>query len=111
MNRLGLGALVTLLIGVVAGVAIGANIKPVGAPVLNQALQGVAQTKSDTTVFVATRGIHVGDGTACDVTVRFQGDNASTFVALQNLQPGSDHPYSIVQLRAATTCTAITLLY
>lgn len=110
MNRYLLAALFAV-VGAAAGIAATTAVRPVGAPMLNQALQGVSQTKSDTTVFTPTRGIHVSDGSACDVSVRFVGDNATTFTTLQNLQPGSDHPYSIIQLRAATTCTAIVLLY
>lgn len=79
-------------------------------PTQNQARQGVALTKSDSTVIAATKGIHVGDGTACDVAVLLAGDSVA--VTLQNVQPGSDHPYSIVKLMSTnTTCTSITALY
>lgn len=99
------------LLGSGVAYAVTAIVAPTGQPVLNQARQGVLLVKSNTTTFLPTRGIHIGDGTACDVTVRFVGDNASTFTALENMQPGSDHPYSIIQLGSATTCTAVEALY
>ena len=107
-----LAAGVWVLIGVVVGIAATTAVPPIGTPVLNQARQGVAVTKNDTTVFTPTRGVYIGDGTACDIAVRFVGDNATTFTTLQNVQPGAAYPFSIIMLRSTnTSCAAVSLLY
>ena len=79
-------------------------------PQQNQARDFGVLTKSDTTVLSPpTKGIHIGDAAACNITV--VGSNGTTAVELANQQPGSDHPYSIKQLMAATTCTNVVALY
>ena len=109
---IGLLAIAVWSLIVAIGIAATTAVPPVGAPVLNQARQGVAVTKSDTAVFTPTRGVYIGDGTACDIAVRFVGDNATTFTVLQNVQPGGAYPFSIIMLRStSTSCAAVSLLY
>ena len=99
-----------LLGGIAVAIAQTAVVPPVGQPVLNQARQGRLLTKSDTTFIQPTRGVHIGDASACDIAVIFVGDSAA--VTLANLQSGSDHPYAINKLMSTnTTCTAVTALY
>lgn len=108
-NRLG-GLLVGLAIGASVAVAQTSIVPPSGQSVLNQARQGRLLTASDTTFIQATRGVHIGDASACNIAVVFNGDSAA--VTLANVQSGSDHPYSIVKLMSTnTTCTSVTALY
>lgn len=97
-------ALAVLLLVAVPALA---QAPPAGAPVLNQAGTARVLTPNDTTNFTPTRGLHIGDGTACDVSVIFTGDTDP--VTLPNMQPGLSYPYSIKRLRATgTTCTSVT---
>lgn len=88
-----------------------AQMPPDGQPVLDQAVSIVALAANDTATFLPTRGLHVGDGSACDIKVTFANDSAA--VVLTNLQPGGAYPYSIKQFYATggTSCTAILALY
>jgi len=83
---------------------------PSGQAVFNQARSARALTKSDTTVFTATRGLFIGDAAACNIAVRFIQDSAA--VTLTNVQAGANLPYSIIQLMSAgTSCTTVFAFY
>jgi len=85
-------------------------VSPQGQPVMNQALNASALTKSDTTVFTRTRGVYIGDAAACNIAVLFSGSAAA--VTLANVQPGRYYPFSIIKLMSTnTTCAAVTVLY
>lgn len=88
-----------------------AQLPPSGQPVLDQTLSTIPLAASDSTTFPPTRGLHVGDGSVCDIKVTFAND--SDAVVLSNLQPGGAYPYSIKQFYATggTSCTAISALY
>ncbi len=99
-----------LIGGVAVAVAQTAIVPPVGQPVLNQARQARALTKSDTAPVQATRGLFIGDAAACNIAVIFNGDSAA--VTLANVQPGATLPFSIRMLMSTnTTCAAVTAFY
>lgn len=99
------GALLAL--GVGAAWAVG---PPSGQPVLNQALEARALTKSDSTTFNQTRGVFIGDAAACNIAVLFANDSSA--VTLTNVQSGQAYPFSIKKLMStSTTCTAVIALY
>jgi hypothetical protein len=110
-------ALLILAIGMVVGGAIawsaGGPKTPSGQPVTNQALSagtGVWTPSDSLNLPAFTRGIHVGDVSACSVAVIFQADSAA--VTMASVQPGFDYAWSIWRIMATnTTCTAITPLY
>ena len=83
---------------------------PSGQLTLNQSNNVVALTKSDTTVLVPTKGLQIGDGSACNITVVGAAPGA-TAAQLANVQSGQILPLSIVKLTAATTCTTVSALY
>ena len=111
-HRLG-GLFVGLALGVSLTVAFAqtAVVPPAGQATLNQARQARLLTASDTTVLpAATRGVHIGDTSPCDIAVVLFGDSAA--VTLASVQPGSDHPYSIIKLMSTnTTCNSVVALY
>lgn len=87
-----------------------AQLPPSGQSVLNQGYQARRLTKSDTTAVPVTRGIFIGDGTACDVALLFNGDTSP--VTFPNVQSGAIYPFSIIKLMSAnTTCTVVNALY
>lgn len=69
--------------------------------------KAVAITKSDSTVFAATRGLYVG--VTGDLVVLFAGDTAT--VTLKNVAAGVTHPWSVTKVMAATTATDIVGIY
>jgi hypothetical protein len=85
---------------------------PSGQAVLNQGRSADLLTPSDSTTITVTRGLHIGDAAACNISVVFSGDSLTTgAVTLPNLQPGMSYPYSIKRLRSTgTTCTHVTAL-
>jgi hypothetical protein len=85
---------------------------PSGQQVLNQGRSAVLLTPGDTTTITVTRGLHIGDAAACNISVVFANDSLTTgAVTLPNVQPGLSYPYSIKRLRATgTTCTHVTAL-
>jgi hypothetical protein len=85
-------------------------VKPSGTPMLDQGVYGSPITKDDTAIFPATRGFHVGDAASCNMSVVF-ALRPDLVVSINNVQPGQSYPYSITQLKAATTCTGIVGLW
>ena len=69
--------------------------------------KAVSITKSDSTVFAATRGLYVG--VTGDLVVLFAGDTAT--VTLKNVAAGVTHPWSVTKVMAATTATDIVGIY
>jgi len=106
-----------LALVVMAGAGVGvlhAQQRPAGDASLNQAISARVVTKSDATVLIPTRGLYVGDATACTLSLVFQADNttgAGVAVTFANVQPGSVLPFQVAKVMAATTCTAVTALY
>jgi len=87
-----------------------AQAPPAGVATFNQALQARLLTKSDSTVFPVTRGLFIGDATACNIAVRFKGDTAA--VTFTNVQSGALLPFSVTKLMSTnTTCAAVVALY
>jgi len=109
MTRLSLISVVVSL-GLIAPAFAAGPTKPVGNPTLNQVIYGLPLTKDDTATFPPTRGLHIGDGTACNLSVVF-ASNPGVVVAIGSVQPGLSYPYSIVQLKAATTCSSVVGLW
>lgn len=97
-----------VLLILLAGPAL-AQTQPAGQATLNQAIQSASLTKGST-VFAPTRGIYIGDATACDIAVKFRNDTNA--VTLTNVQPGAAYPFQIVNLASSgTTCTTVIALY
>lgn len=87
-----------------------AQTVPSGQPVLNQGFQARAVTPSDSATITATRGLFIGDASACNIAVRFNGDSAT--VTLTNVQAGQILPFSVIQvLSTGTTCSAAFAIY
>ena len=84
--------------------------KPIGQPTLNQSQFGLSLTKDDVATFPPTRGLHIGDASACNLSVVFS-TNPGVAVSINSVQPGQPYPYSIIQLKAATTCTDVVGLW
>jgi hypothetical protein len=85
---------------------------PGGQPTLNQASQFVADTPSDTTILVPTRGLFIGNSTACNIAVVGAQGISPSAVTLSNVNAGQILPFSVVKVMATnTTCTGIVLLY
>jgi hypothetical protein len=106
-------ALVLFLAGTGIGIA---QQPPSGALTLNQVLQFRAVTPSDTTILKPTRGLQIGNATACNIEVVGAGDYTGVAgtgaVTLLNVQPGQFLPVSVVQvMNALTTCTNTFALY
>jgi hypothetical protein len=100
-------ALITLLLLPSAALA---QTVPQGALSLNQASQFRALTKSDTATFPPTRGLHIGDASACNVAVIGAQDTAA--VTFNNVQSGQILPFSVTKLMSTnTTCATVTGLW
>jgi hypothetical protein len=84
---------------------------PGGQPVFNQALSARAVTPSNTVNLASiTRGIFIGDATACDVALIFQRDTAA--VTFTNVQSGAIYPFSVYRVMSTgTTCVTVVALY
>jgi len=83
---------------------------PSGQPTLNQARSALALTKSDSTALPQTRGIYIGDATACAVALLFVGDTAA--VTFSSAQPGTAYPFAITKLMSTnTTCADVVGLW
>ncbi len=83
-----------------------AQSTPQGTGTLNQAVQARALTKSDSTTYQPTRGLFIGDATACNIAVILKNDTAA--VTLLNVQSGALLPFAIKQLMSTnTSCTAV----
>ena len=109
MKYLGIGAF--LVLAWAASVALAAQlIPPSGQHVLNQAVNARALTKSDSTIFLVTRGLFIGDAAACNIAVLFNADASP--VTLTNVQSGALLPFQVVKLMSAnTTCATVFALY
>jgi hypothetical protein len=82
---------------------------PYGTRTINQVSQFRALTPGSGTL-IATKGLYVGDATACDIAVR--GAQDSSAVTLHNVQSGAIYPFSVNQLLVSgTTCTSVFGLY
>ena len=100
---------VLLALVVVCGTAL-AQAPPQGTAVFNQAIGARALTKSDSTVLRITRGIFIGDATACNVALILKGDTAA--VTFTNVQSGAILPFSVTKLMSTgTTCASVIALY
>ena len=87
-----------------------AQLPPSGGAVLNQGLAARLLTKSDTAYVMKTRGLFIGDATACNIALVFNADTAP--VTFLNVQSGAVYPFQIVKLMSAsTTCTSVVALY
>lgn len=87
-----------------------AQMPPSGQAVLNQAVAARLLTKSDTTKVLVTRGIFIGDATACNVAIVMNQDTAA--VTFTNVQSGAVYPYQIIMLMSTnTTCATVIALY
>ena len=85
-------------------------VPPQGSQVYNQATIGRLLTKSNSVRITPTKGIYIGDATACDAAVLFAGDTVA--VTLSNLASGQAYPFSIQKLMStSTTCTVVIALY
>lgn len=86
---------------------------PSGQAVQNQAVNAVLLTKSDTTIFTQTKGVYVGDASACNIAVVFsQAPPPGSAVTLTNIQTGIPMPLSITKLMSTnTTCATVFALY
>ena len=83
---------------------------PSGQPVFNQALAARLLTPSDTTILTTTRGLYIGDATACNVAVRMVQDSSA--VTFTNVPSGTLLPFSVVQVMASnTSCATVVGLY
>jgi hypothetical protein len=90
--------------------AVLAQNPPYGTRTINQVSQLRALTPNNSTVFVATKGLYIGDATACNIAVK--GAQDASAVTLLNVQSGAVYPFSIKQLlSSATTCTSVFGLY
>ena len=99
-----------VLCGVAGAVLAASPSRPGGQPTLNQGIFGLSLTKDDNAIFAPTRGLHIGDASACNLSVVFTS-NPGVAVSIDSVQPGQSYPYSIVQLKAATTCTDVVGLW
>lgn len=92
-----------------------AQTKPNGEATLNQGISARAVTKSDSTILPGTRGLYIGDATACAVAVVLQADNATgagVAVTFSNVQPGSFLPLQVAKVMSTnTSCTSVVALY
>jgi hypothetical protein len=68
-------------------------------------------TPSDTVALASTtRGLFIGDATACNVALIFQRDNAA--VTFLNVQSGAILPFSVNYVMSTnTTCVTVIALY
>jgi hypothetical protein len=84
---------------------------PGGQPVYNQALSARAVTASDTVALASTtRGLFIGDATACNLAVQFVRDSVA--VTLTNVQSGALLPFSVIRVMfTGTTCVTVFALY
>jgi hypothetical protein len=107
MKRAALG----LVLGLLSSAAFGQQLlSPSGQPVLNQGVNARALTKSDSTIFLVTRGVFIGDATACNIAVLFVAD--ANPVTLTNVQSGQTYPFQIIKLMSTgTTCATVFALY
>jgi hypothetical protein len=88
-----------------------AQTPPIGTPVINQGRSFELLTPNDSGTVVPTRGLHIGDAAACNISVVGAGDDLTAHVVLPNLQPGISYPFSIRRLRSMnTTCTSVTAI-
>jgi hypothetical protein len=86
-----------------------AQTPPTGQLTLNQASKFRAVTKSDTATIPPTRGLQIGDATACNLSIVGAQDTAA--VTISNVQSGQILPFSVTQVKAATTCSTVVALY
>ncbi len=84
---------------------------PTGQAVFNQAISARAVSLSDTVNLTSmTRGIFIGDATACNVALIFSSDTAA--VTFTNVQSGTVYPFSVYRVMSTnTTCVAVVALY
>ena len=83
---------------------------PSGSAVINQGLAARLLTKSDTAYVMKTRGLFIGDATACNIALVFNADTAP--VTFLNVQSGAVYPFQIIKLMSTgTTCTSVVALY
>jgi hypothetical protein len=91
----------------IAGISFAyAQSRPQGNGTLNQAIQARLLVKSDSTTYQFTRGLFIGDATACNVAILFEKDTAP--VTFTNVQSGALLPFSVTKLMSSgTSCTAV----
>ncbi len=88
---------------------------PAPAPILpawtiNQATQALAITPTNSAKFPATKGLYIGDASACTLVMKLRLDTSAQ--TWSNIQPGSILPIEVVDIEAtSTTCTVILALY
>jgi hypothetical protein len=97
-------ALITLLLLPTAALA---QTPAQGSLTLNQCSQFRALTKSDTATFTPTRGLQIGDASACNIAIIGAQDTAAVTIA--NVQTGQILPFAVTKLMSTnTTCAAVT---
>ena len=81
---------------------------PSGQAVYNQAKNARSITPSDSAFLTATKGLFVGDATACNVALVLNGDSTALAVTFTNVQSGALLPFSVIQVMSTgTTCATV----